>query len=262
MKLARLVHFIAFVVASFAVAAAAEPMRREWNVDGATREGLVAVPAKATTDPTPVVFVFHGHGGSMQNAARSFHLHTLWPEALVVYLQGLNTPGRLTDPEGKKPGWQHSPGAEGDRDLQLFDAVLASLRKEFRVDDHRIYSTGHSNGGGFTYLLWATRGDVFAAVAPSAAAAPLLLRQLKPKPVLHLAGEKDPLVKFEWQQQTIDAVRKINQCEDGRPGEKGITTYPSKIGAPVLTFIHPGGHQFVPEEPAIIAKFFKEHVKP
>jgi polyhydroxybutyrate depolymerase len=262
MELVRLLVLALSLTVSLFASAADDLARREWMVDGLLREGLIAIPPKATTDATPVVFAFHGHGGSAQNAARQFHLHTLWPEALVVYLQGLNTPGKLTDPEGKKPGWQHGPGAEGDRDLKFFDTVLASLRKDFRVDDHRIFSTGHSNGGGFTYLLWAMRGDQFAAFAPSAAAAPTLLMQLKPKPVLHVAGETDPLVKFEWQQQTIDAVRKINQCGEGQPGEKGITTYPSKIGAPVVTLIHPGGHQFVPEEPTVIVRFFKEQVKP
>ena len=250
------------LVVSLVASAADAPARREWTVDGVAREGLVYVPAQAKTAATPVVFAFHGHGGSMQNAARMFRYHTLWPEALVVYLQGLNTPGRLTDPEGKKPGWQHGLGDQGDRDLKFFDAVLASLRKDFRVDDRRIYSTGHSNGGGFTYLLWAARGDQFAAFAPSAAAAPKLLAQLKPKPVLHAAGEKDPLVKYEWQQQTMNALRQLNQCGEGQPGEKWMTTYPSKIGAPVVTLIHPGGHQFVPEAPAAIVKFFKEQTKP
>jgi polyhydroxybutyrate depolymerase len=30
-------------------------------------------------------------------------------------------------------------------------------------------------------------------------------------------------------------------------------------GTPVVTFIHPGGHQFPAEAPALVAKFFKEH---
>ncbi len=198
----------------------------------------------------------------MNQASRTFHYHTSWPEALVVYMQGLDTPGLLTDPEGKKPGWQSAVGNQGDRDLKFFDAVLASLQQDYKVDAKRLYATGHSNGGGFTYLLWAARGDRFAAVAPCAAAAPKLLGQLKPKPVLHLAGEQDPLVKFEWQQQTMDALRKLNDCGEAKPWEKGCTIYASKLGAPVVTFIHPGKHEFPRDAPAIIVKFFKEHAKP
>jgi polyhydroxybutyrate depolymerase len=237
---------------------------RQWTVDGVVREALVYTPPQAKTNPAPVIFAFHGHGGSMNNAARMFGYHTLWPDAIVVYMQGLNTPGRLTDPEGKKPGWQKDVGDQGDRDLKFFDVVLASLAQDSKVDARRIYATGHSNGGGFTYLLWAARGEKFAAFAPSAAAGVRALDSLKAKPVLHVAGEKDPLVKFAWQQQTMDALRKLNQCGKGQPweGEKGCTIYSSKVGAPLVTFIHPGTHQFPATAPDIILKFLKEHSLP
>ena len=152
--------------------AADAPAQREWTVDGVVREALVYAAPRAKTEASPVVFAFHGHGGTMNNAARTFTYQILWPEAVVVYPQGLNTPGRLTDPEGKKAGWQGRVGDDqGDRDLKFFDAVLASLEHDYRVDEKRIYATGHSNGGGFTYLLWADRGGHFAAVAPCAATA-------------------------------------------------------------------------------------------
>ncbi len=255
----RLVLVLATTAALRAVDA---PGRREWTIDGVTREGLVHVPATAKSQPAPLVFVFHGHGGNMRNVARTFALHTLWPEAIVVYLQGLNTPGRLTDPEGKKPGWQNAPGLHGDRDLKLFDAVLAGLRAECRVDDARIYSTGHSNGGGFTYLLWAARGEILAAVAPSASAANAVRTQLKPKPVMHLAGRKDALVKFEWQEATMRQLRALNGCGEGSPWAKDCILYASRTGTPVVTMIHDGAHGFPKEGPALIVKFFREHRRP
>lgn len=238
-------------------------VRRTWIVDGVQREALVHLPPATGTNAVPLVFGFHGHGGTAQGAARMLGIERLWPQAAVVYMQGLNTPGRLTDPEGKRPGWQHAPDDQGDRDLKFFDAVLADLRKEIHVDERRIYSTGHSNGGGFTYLLWATRGDAFAAMAPSgAAAASRFAGLLKPKPVLHVAGRNDPLVKFAWQEQTIDLVRKLNGCGTGEPGGDGLTTYPSPSGTPVLTLLHDGGHGFPREAPAQIVKFFQGQVKP
>ena len=161
-----------------------------FTVDGVERTALVYVPAAAKTSPVPLVFVFHGHGGTARQVAYSFAMDKYWPEAISVYMQGLPTPGQLIDPEGKLSGWQKSEGDQGDRDLKFFDAVLARMERDYQVDGKRIYATGHSNGGGFTYLLWLARGDVFAAVAPSSAVAKYV-RQLKPKPVMHLAGQND-----------------------------------------------------------------------
>lgn len=257
-----LLLILAFTFSTLAsLRAQADPVRREWMVDGVAREALIHLPAGAKTEAAPVIFAFHGHGGTMRNAARSFGYHRLWPEAVVVYPQGLNTPGRLTDPEGKKPGWQHGVGDQGDRDLKFFDVMLASLRAELRVDDRRIYATGHSNGGGFTYLLWAARPDQFAAFAPSAAAAARSLAQLRPKPMLHVGGEADPLVKFAWQKATIDKVRELNQCGEGQPAGEFTTFYPSKVGAPVYTYITGGNHQFPPAAAAAIVKFFQSQQK-
>ena len=66
----------------------------------------------------------------------------------------------------------------------------------------------------FTYLLWAKRGDTFAAFAPVAAAAGLYFADAKPKPLFHAASEKDPLVTFAMQQRTLDRVKKLNGCDD------------------------------------------------
>ena len=248
--------------------ALAELGPRNWKVDGVPREALVYVPSQATSGKTPVVFAFHGHGGSMRFASRSFRYHELWPEALVVYMQGLNTPGKLTDPEGKKPGWQAYAGDQGDRDLKFFDTVLQSLKQEFQVDEQRIYATGHSNGGGFTYLLWATRGDLFAAFAPSAALAKRASTAgIPPKPALHIAGTKDPLVQFAWQEKMIEAVKKLNGCQPQgqawkNSGALAGTVYPSATGTPLITLLHAGGHQFLPEAPPLVVEFLKEQVKP
>ena len=243
------------------LAAAAEPERREWTVDGVAREALVYMPPQALSNAVPVVFVFHGHGGNMRHMARTFPCHTLWPEALVVYMQGLPTPGRLTDPEGKKNGWQNVPGDQGDRDLKFFDAVMETLRTTARIDGKRVYATGHSNGGGFTYCLWASRAYAFDAFAPCAAVTTQLAK-LTPKPVLHVAGEKDPLVKFVWQEKTLEVLRRTNRCGAGQPWGTNATLFASSVGAPVIALIHPGGHELPPEALPSIVRFFKERTSP
>jgi polyhydroxybutyrate depolymerase len=199
----------------------------------------------------------------MENMFRSRGFDKLWPEAIIVCPQGLNTPGQLTDQQGNLPGWQKAPGDMNDRDLHFFDAMLATLHQDYMVDDKRIYATGHSNGGGFTYLLWATRGDVFAAVAPSSAVAARVANQLKPKPAMHIMGENDPLVKPEWQRAMCQKVLQINSCSTtGQSYDTNATLYPSATNNPVVLYVHPGGHVYPPEANAVVIKFFKSIVKP
>lgn len=260
------------------LAADPEPTRLTWTIDGVDREAIVYAPNGARTaansattkaETLPLVFAFHGHGGTARHAARSFHIQTEWPEAMVVYMQGLPTPGAITDPEGKRSGWQKQIGAEGDRDLKFFDAVLATLKKDYKVDASRIYSTGHSNGGAFTYQLWAARPGTFAAIAPSAAAGVMRFRdKLTPCPCLIFAGRDDPLVKFAWQESSMKIVREVNGCGDeakpwGKPtpGSENCLGYASTKSAPVVTCIYDGGHGYLPEAPGLIARFFKEQRK-
>ncbi len=238
------------------------PYQRTWTVDGVERQAIMALPATANTNPAPVVFLFHGHGGRMEQAFKMYSMKQHWPEAIVVCPQGLNTPGMLTDPEGKRAGWQSLPQQQEDRDIRFFDEILVTLKQEFKVDEQRIYASGHSNGAAFTYLLWATRGDVFAAVAPCAGVIrPEMLTLLKPKPAMILAGEQDQLVKFQWQTASIEFIRKLNKCQDKPTREGLIESYQSALDAPLDAYIYPGGHRFPVEAVPSIVKFFKTQQK-
>jgi polyhydroxybutyrate depolymerase len=183
-----------------------------------------------------------------------------WPQAIVVYPQGLPTPGIVLDHEGKLPGWQREAGQEQDRDLKFVDAILASLREKYSIDEDRVYATGFSNGGLFTYLLLSQRPKVFAAFAPGGAALLARVPLTQPRPVLHYGGQSDQLARWERQQATIDQVRKFNGCADkGESCGASCTLYPSNKGATVETFIHPYGHFYPPAVTQVIVKFFKEH---
>jgi len=249
--------------ASFAflttIAYAAEPESQSWMINGVERHALVYTPSKGDhSTPAPIVFVFHGHGGSAQNVDRTMHIQTVWPEAFVVYMQGIPTPTRV-DPDGKKPGWQCAPGQVGDRDLKFFDTVLANVRKKYPIDVNRVYATGFSNGGVFTYVLWSERPNVFAAFAPCAGL-PLPGVHVKvPKPAFIVAGEADPLVKIENQRSMIEEIRKIDGATSAGKRIDVATLYQSEQGTPVETLIHSGGHVLPKEAPKLIVDFFRAH---
>jgi polyhydroxybutyrate depolymerase len=241
-------------------------VEKTWTIDGVKRTALVRVPA-AVSGQLAVVFGWHGHGGRSTHSARAWGYADIDPASILVFPQGLPTVSPLVDKEGRMPGWQTSVDSEGGRDMKLFDAILADLKKEHPVDDRRIYSMGHSNGAAFSYLLWQARPDVLAAIGSVAGS---LRGDGKPTtslPVIHVAGKNDPLVKFAWQQATFAAVRRFNGCaEEGRPWAKeGVleaTLYPSSKGAPLVTALHEGGHEYAKGSTELIVRFFKENPKP
>lgn len=269
------------------LAAQARPQglaRETWRVDGVERTALVAIPAATPSSsltargaPPPLaaaprladslgaaaagalVLVFHGHGGTSAHSAKTFGIHTHWPDALVVYAQGLPTPGRLSDPEGTRPGWQSGVGEQGDRDLKLVDAILKWAKTTHKIDDRRIYAAGHSNGGSMVYVLWAARADFFAAFAPSSSIFQLgLLKSAKPKPALVIAGEKDQLVRFAGQKLSLAAMLRLNQADsNGEPWEGKTRLHRSKVGADVVAYIHPGDHTMPADAGALMVKFFQ-----
>ena len=227
------------------------------TVDGLQREALVYVPDHAS-GPVPVVFGFHGHGGSMRSAARSFRFQELWPEAMVVYMQGVPTPGRLTDPEGKRSGWQHKVGDHGDRDLKFFDVLLGELKSKYSINERQLFAAGHSNGGGFTYLLWEAKPEVFAGFAPSAAVARRALT-LKPKPAMHLAGRNDPLVKFAAQELSMRGVRRaLNVKPEVKMWKEKWQRYEAASGEPWIEVLHEGDHKYPVFGGEVSVQFFQE----
>ncbi|MCH5717516.1 alpha/beta hydrolase family esterase [Niabella hibiscisoli] len=239
------------------------PTLREmkWNVEGTARKALVYLPAApGSSKPHPLIVAFHGHGGTMHNMYRTHRFDLLWPEAIVVYPQGLNTPGNLTDPEGKKTGWQQL-NAMGNRDLTFFDQMLDSLKRVFNIDDNRVYATGHSNGGNFVYQLWALRGKLFAAFAPTSTLPGKNILSLKPKPAFIVTGAKDPLVKPDNQYLVHQRLLKLNGCDlAGSKDGPYITNYSSAKGTPVTLYIHPGGHEYPQDANAAIINFFKQQI--
>ena len=224
-----------------------------WKIDNDTREAIVYAPsASQSGGKMPLVLSFHGRGDDMQNFQHT-DFHVAWPDAIVVYFQGLETRGGLA-------GWQVERGESNDRDLKLVDAALASLRGKYNIDADRVYATGFSNGAMFTYLLWAERPGVFAAYAPVAGRLRPSVQPKQPRPVFHVAGERDPQVTFPDQKAAIAVAIGVNGVRGTSTScGNGCTMYGSGKPAPVMTWIHPGGHEYPRGTSQRIASFFRDH---
>lgn len=210
-----------------------------WTIDGVRREAIVVAPRSPRA--LPLLFVFHPHGGTAEASFRLMHFQRSWPQAIVVYPQGLNT-ATPRDPAGTRPGWQREAGQFNDRDLKLFDAMLKTLRAKYRVDVRRVYVAGFSNGAIFTYLLWAERPNAINGLAICAGALLPAVHLRQARPVIHIAGRADHIAKFELQQEAIQAEHALND----------------PAGVAVQEEIHDGGHIYPDFATERIVSFFRK----
>jgi polyhydroxybutyrate depolymerase len=244
---------VACLLASFLFSG---PVTKTFNVDGVERTAIIYPSDSAA--PAPVVFFFHGHFGKAQASAREGRIRNAWPEATVVYPQGLITDSPLL---GKGTGWQRTFGDLGDRDLKFVDAMLASVKQDFHADPAKIYACGMSNGAFFTLLLLAARPNDFAAFASVAGIGGTFLRQLAtPRPVMIVNGRADKLVPIAAAERTGNFLVRFYQAV--QPGTKSgdFVWYDTKVGPRTLGVeVHDGGHIWPASADADIVQFFKAH---
>jgi len=266
--------FVAMLLAALTQRTNAQGTIMNWTVDGEKREALVFAPTTDMAVKRPLVLAFHGHGGNMQGAAQLMHIHTAWPEAIVVYPQGLTHRPSPIDQQGNRTGWQveanQSAGGVGNKDLDFFDAMLARIQQKYLVDDRRVYATGFSNGAVFSYLLWAERNKVIAAIGEVAGRLWDSEHLTEPRPLLAIGGLADTTDPFTMQAASIETARQADHATsngqdcpapNGATGTK-CTFFPSTTQTPVKTLIHSGAHLYPTWAPSEIVKFFKNHAQP
>jgi predicted esterase len=92
--------------------------------------------------------------------------------------------------------------------------VLDMVRKEFNVDDRRIYLMGHSMGGAGTLYLGVKYSSIWAALAPIAPAAftlnPDSLKAIPTMPILFVHGDADEVVPVANTRPWIEKLKELN----------------------------------------------------
>lgn len=159
------------VTPSSAPGLAAGELKRTLSHDGQERSYILYVPAVVDwSQPVPLVFVFHGGGGSAQSAMRMSGFNAVADEHgfLVVYPNGtgpLSGERLLTWNAG---GCCANAQENNVDDVGFVRAVLADVQASASIDARRIYTTGMSNGAMLSHRLACEASDVFAAAAPVA----------------------------------------------------------------------------------------------
>ena len=220
------------------------------------RVALVRLPERYDArSPRPVVFAFHGFTMNAHQMEDFVNLTELWPEAIVVYPQGM--PRRFPRwGQGEQPGWQITPGDLDGRDLAFFDTLMTWLRGHHCIDERRVFATGYSNGGYFSHLLGCERPQAVAAIAPVAGAAKC--QPKSPVPVIMSHGTGDPLVEYDEAVAASKAWAKRDGCKaPPKTWSIGCAAAESCAQAPVVLCTHADGHGYDPLFTAEAVRFFK-----
>lgn len=231
--------------------------RLKLDIEGVERQALVYPGKNSDSQPAPLVLVFHGRGDNMTDFARAVRLHKDWPEAIVVYPDGM----ARADESGMK-GWLGSVQREdSNHDMLFTERLIAEASDRFQVDASRIYAGGFSNGGRFSFILLARKPEVFAAFVMIGALAPDLAGATTPRPVMYLFGKDEPAQYQEaWQQTAIALVALNRSSNEQREWAPEFIEFPAtEGGAPTIINLYRAGHIWPHQGNRQIIRFFESH---
>ncbi|MEA2173104.1 MAG: polyhydroxybutyrate depolymerase [Blastocatellia bacterium] len=169
---------------------------RRVSVKGMERAYLLHVPQGVERNQSvPVILAFHGGGGTPESFAQNTDLSAKAGAAgfVVVYPEGFGRSWNAGDCCGPAQ-------RRGIDDVAFVRAVLDDLATVFKLDQQRIFATGFSTGGKFSYRLACEMSDRIAAIATVSAGISIPPAECKPSramPVLHFHGLADKYAPFQ-----------------------------------------------------------------
>jgi polyhydroxybutyrate depolymerase len=180
----------------------------ETMVGATIREYLLVVPeGYDPSTPMPVVFAWHGLGGTSELARLYFQIEAAADgRAIFVYPQGV--PQELV---GGQTGWDTTAAGA---DVQFFDTMLEEVSQNLCVDPERVFSTGHSFGGYMTNALGCFRGSVLRAIGPVSGGPPFGACEPETVAAWLAHGTGDQVVPFSQGESARDSLLGRNGCAE------------------------------------------------
>jgi polyhydroxybutyrate depolymerase len=161
-------------------------------VDGRTRSFRLYRPANLSlSHPVPLVVMLHGGFGDDAQAEAGYG----WDQQAAR--QGFV----VAYPNGASRAWNGGggccgqPGRDDVDDVAFISQMVAKVRVELPIDEHRVYATGISNGGIMAYRL-ACDTTIFAAIGPDSATLLGSCNHPAPISVIHIHGTADHNIPY------------------------------------------------------------------
>ena len=192
------------------------------NINGQNRTYKIYIPAIYNSlVPVPLVFNFHGYTSNSQDQEIYADFRSIADTAnfILIHPQGLDI--------GNGTGWNSFLNTDASNyDYQFVEQLIDDILLNYSIDTNRIYSTGLSNGGFFSYDLACFMSHRFAAVASVAGS--MISSHLatcnpgRPIPILQIHGTNDLTVTYNGVggiinctgiEDLIDFWKNYNSCE-------------------------------------------------
>ncbi|MCG8415114.1 MAG: dienelactone hydrolase family protein [Pseudomonadales bacterium] len=170
--------------------------------------------------PAPLLVALHGHGSGAMYMMEYNNLVELAENYGFIVATPVGFSGRGWF--GSRPPDGFQPSAK-DRDLSPAEVsrlseldvmnVVAEVRRDFAVNNQRIYLIGQSMGGSGTWYLASQYPDLWAAIAPLSPVTgeePEILTKFRETPVLLIAGDRDIEVEIEITRRWVDKMAELN----------------------------------------------------
>lgn len=195
---------------------------RTVSVDGKEREYILDVPGGSASEPLPVVFSFHGIGGSpgtlreatgLGEEAHERGFIGIHPAGLQVWLRG-----RVG------PGWEIQ--GEDNRDVRLVEEIIDQVDSLYCVDRDRVFASGFSNGAHLAHVLACRIPGRIAAIGAVGGGLREMQEGCGPShavPAVIVHGDADSIVGVEEGREAHAFWVERNGCKEEE--EEGLCTH-------------------------------------
>jgi len=187
------------------------------NLSGIKRNYCLFVPSqKNPAKPLPILFMFHGDGGTSVHASQNYGWKekAMKEEFIVVFPEA-----RCGDPT-KPPNFVSNPSSwsyDVEGNLEFIKEILGYLKNSYSIDQNRIYLTGFSRGAFLSFRAGIAFADQIAAIGPVCGYFPEKDHHLvkKPLPIMMIVGDSDPTNPIDGGRGKASPWRSI--LEEKRP---------------------------------------------
>jgi len=169
--------------------------------DGLTRRFLVHLPPQYTKGKDlPMVMVFHGGGGNIENIMRETRMNVAADRHGFIAVYPAGTGGKRRRMLTWNAGYCCGEAKENNvDDVGFVSKLIDFMVSKYQVDSHRVYATGHSNGAMLSFRLACELPERITAVAPNSGHGRVLTcrRGTRPVPIMYLHGTEDKGLPIE-----------------------------------------------------------------